>query len=489
MHYKTRNGIRLFAFLLCFWAWSGTAQEVIYSGYEKFDLRNGDFSVIGKSGDRTYIYRAGTDGFFLDAYDDAMVKKATVLLDFYPKKIYETRFINYPDRMVVLYQSVESNKVVQYAALLDTKGRLLKNPVQLTTAKTGVFGPNKNYFSSAVSDDKTQILVYGVETKGRKLQFTGVWIDSDLNIAGRGHASYVTDNDLESGEGLIDDKGNFYMPVYTPAGAKNFADQLWIVRVAKMGNSFRAKEFAMRDNYVANSFMKMDNVNNRIYLAGFYSDKKNGNYSGVLYGIYNIGDSAFTGSRLIPFDERIRNATGERNKKRAFDNYRTKQLIIKKDGGFVLISEDVSIVYRSNNMGWGGYYSFYYNGPMMTQTIKEYYYNDVFALSYNGEGANEWYSFIRKNQYSQEDGGIFSSYALINTGGVLGFLFNDYNTSRSKIQFATLDAMGKIEMHSLAAGSSADPDWLPRSARQTGARELIVPCLKKRQICFAKVIF
>ena len=486
---KRLFGLGILLSVCCFFAAPAFSQEVIYSNYEKFDLRTGDFSVIGKSGDRIYVYRGGADGFFLDAYDDSMVKKATVLLDFFPKKIYETRFINYSDRMIVLYQAVEGNKVVQYAALLDTKGRLLKNPVQLTSAKAGIFGPNRDYFSSAVSDDKTQVLVYGIESKGRQLQFTGVWLDSDLNISGRAHSSYTADNDLESGEGLIDDKGNFFIPVYTPAGAKNFADQLWVLTLPKLGNRFKAAEFNVKNKYVANSFMKMDNVNNRIYLAGFYSEKKNGNYDGVLYGVFNISDSAFGNNKLIPFDDRIRAATGERNKKRAFDNYQAKQIIIKKDGGFVLISEDVTIMYRNNNMGWGGYYSFYYNGPMMTQTVREYYYNDIFGLSYNSEGVNEWYAFVRKNQFSQEDGGIFSSYALINTGGILGFLFNDFNSNRSKIQFATLDASGQIEMRSLAAGSNADPDWLPRSAKQIGVREMVIPCLRKRQICFAKIIF
>ena len=465
------------------------AQEVLYSGFEKFDLRTGDFNIIGKSGDRTYVYRGDASGFYLDAYDDSMVKRATVLLDFFPKKIYETRFINYPDRMVVLYQSIESNKVVQYAALLDTRGRLLKNPIQLTTAKTGVFGPTRNYFSSAVSDDKTQILVYGAENKGREMQFTGVWLDSDLNISGRGHSSYTADNNLEIGEGLIDDKGNFYIPVCTPAGAKNYADQLWLLALPKLGNRFTTKEFPLREKYVANSYMKMDNVNSKIYIAGFYSEKKNGSYDGVLYSVYNMNDSLFANNKLIPFSEQVRGATGERNKKRAFDNYKTKQIIVKKDGGFVLISEDVTIMYRNNNPGWGGYYSFYYNGPMMMQTIKEYYYDDIFALSYNGEGVNEWYAFIRKSQYSQEDGGMFSSYALINTGGILGFLFNDFNTNRSKIQFATLDAAGKVEMRSLAAGTASDPDWLPRSAKQTGVREIIIPCLRRKQICFAKIVF
>lgn len=471
--------------------WLGVnAQEVLYSGYDKFDIRSDDFSVIGKSGDRTYIYRGTKSGFFLDAYDDSMMKRATVLLDFFPQKIYGTRFINYPDRLLVLYQAMERNKIIQYAALLDTKGRLLKNPIKLAEAKTTIFGVNGEYFSSAVSDDKSQIVVYNVEIKGRDMQFTGVWLDSDCNVEGRSHSSFVADNDLEKNDGLVDDYGNFYLPLNTPAGAKNYSDQLWILSMHKLSNRFYAREFPMQGKYIANSYVKMDNANNKIYLAGFFSDKKNGNYDGVLYGVYEMNDSSFSNHKLLPFSQQVRTATGERNTRTAFNNYQTKQIIVKKDGGFVLVSEDVTITYTQTNPGWGGYNSFNYYGPMMTsQTIREYYYNDIFTLSYDGEGKNEWYAFVRKNQYSQEDGGIFSSYALINTGGVLGFLFNDFNSNHSKIEFAALDAGGKVDMRSLASGNTTDPDWLPRSAKQIGLRELVVPCLKKREICFAKVIF
>ena len=101
----------------------------------------------------------------------------------------------------------------------------------------------------------------------------------------------------------------------------------------------------------------------------------------------------------------------------------------------------------------------------------------------------EWQTFVRKNQYSQEDGGLFSSFAFMNTGGTLGFLFNDYNTNRSKIQLASVDGSGKLNMRSLAAGTADDPDWLPRSGKQIAAREVVIPCLRKRQICFAKIVF
>lgn len=465
------------------------AQEVKYSSFDKFDLRTGDFSVVGKVGDKIYVYRAGNEGYFLDAYDDTMQKAATVLLDFFPKKIYETRFINYPDKIVVLYQSVESNKVIQYAALLDAQGRLQKNPMKLIEFKTGIFGPNKNYFTTTISDDKSQILITGIEAKSNNLQLSGVWLDEHLTIAGRSVARFAADNTIAYSEGVLDDKGNFYLPVFTPYGSKNYADQYWLLRLPKLSNKFSVTPFALSGKYVANSFLKMDNANNRLYIGGFYSDKKNGSFDGVMYGNYSTIDTFFTQQKLLSFHENLRMATGERSRKRAFDNFQVRQMIVKKEGGFVLLAEDVSIVYRQSNPGWGGYYSYYYYTPMMSQTIKEYYYDDILALSYNAEGQNEWYSFIRKNQYSQEDGGVFSSYALLNSGGALGFLFNDFNTRRSQIQLATLDGSGKTEMRSLAAGTASDPDWLPRSAKQTGIREIIIPCLKRKQIGFAKLVF
>ncbi len=111
------------------------------------------------------------------------------------------------------------------------------------------------------------------------------------------------------------------------------------------------------------------------------------------------------------------------------------------------------------------------------------------ALSYNKEGERQWSAFIPKMQYSQEDGGVFSSYALLNTGGSLAFLFNDFNSRESRIQLATLDPTGKTDTHTFAPEGKDNPDWIPKSGKQVAARVLIVPCFHKKQICFAKVVF
>ncbi len=465
-------------------------QEVIYSGYEKFDIRGGDLSVVGKVGDKIFTYRTGTEGFFLDAYDDSMVKTATVILDFFPKKIYETKFITYHDRIVVIYQAIEGSKVVQYAALLDEKGRLVKRPVQIAEAKTGFFGPNRDYFSSAVSDDKKIIAIYSAADRSQNLELSCTWMDDQLNIRKRSKATFRAENTISTGEAMLGNDGTLYLSASTPIGSHDYRDQLWVLSIKEGENTIQGAEFPLQKMFATGAYMKMDNVKSRIYVGGFYSEKKAGNYDGVLFGYYDIATQTIQHDKMIAFDDRLKNASGERNMKRAFNDLQVRQLIVKNDGGFVLISEAYFMATRNSNYNTGvGYYNMYSFGPFSTPSVREYHYNDILALSYNPEGNRDWETFVRKEQYSQEDGGLFSSYALINTGGTLGFLYNDFNTSRSRIQLASIDGDGKLSMHGMAAGSHDDPDWLPRSAKQVASKELIVPCLRKRQICFAKILF
>ena len=484
------NKLKILALVVCtlFCSEITDAQNVVYSAYEKFDFRSGDFSVVGNIKGRLYAYRGSTEGFFLDAYDDSMQKTATVVLDFFPQKIYQANFIAYTDHIIVLYQAIESNRVVQYAALLDETGRLKKGPIQLDEAKTGIFGANKTYFSYAYSEDKKNIVVYSAGGKNGELVFNGKWIDDELNVINRSHAVFKTDNDLEAKDAILSNEGYVYLPVHTPVGSKNYSDQAWLLCLQPGTTKFVAKELPLNNMYAAGLYMKMDNVNKRVYAGGFYSSKKNGSFEGILYAFYDITSASFQNKKFLAFDPQLLGARSERNKKRAFDDYVVRQIIVKNDGGFVMVSESYFVSTRYSYAPGFGYYSSYYN-PYMTSNVREYHYNDIMVLSYNAEGTREWGTLIPKTQYSQEDAGLFSSYALLNTGGTLAFLFNDFNSSHSRIQMAAVDAQGKTDLRSFTAEGNDYPDWLPRSAKQIASRAMIVPCLHKRQICFAKIVF
>lgn len=483
---------RMAAGLLCFLAVNTVqAQEVIYSGYEKYDMRAGDFSVIGKVNGRLYTYRSTNDGFFMDVWNDSMLREATVILDFFPSKIYETRFVAYPDKIIVLYQSLERGKVIQYAAKMDETGRLVGDPVKIDSAKTGFFGANKDYFSSAVSDDKRYVAAYGINAKGATLNIGATILDENLVKVARFRSDFEGSGRMANGSGMLGNDGTFYLPVYSIAGSDDNAERLWLLERKLEETGYFRTELPLEDNYATTTFMRIDNNANRIYAGGFYSEKKAGNYDGIVYAQYDIASRSFTTRKLIPFDEPLKAATGARSLKRAFNNFQTRQLIVKNDGGFVLISEAYYQSIRNAGGGFGYGYGFYpmYGGPFMSRNIREYHYDDILALSYNAEGVREWHAFVRKDQFSQEDGGVFSSYALLNTGGSLGFLYNNFNGRKSDIQLATIDDEGAVKMRSMAPSGNDTPDWLPRSGKQVSSRELIVPCLRKKQICFAKIFF
>lgn len=484
------KNLRLFAVLFCALLSFGSlsAQEVLYAPYQKFDFRSGNYYVVGKIDGRIYAYRGSSEGQYLDAYNDSMQLVATVVLDFFPAKIYDTRFIAYQNQIIALYQGLEGTKITQYAALLDGTGRLKKGPIALENARTGFLGPHKNYFSAAVSDDKKNVVIYSTKIKGHEMTVDAKWIDDQLNVTQKSHATFKAENELEHTDVTVGNDGVLYLPTYTPVGMKMYSDQLWLLSLRPGDTKFGVAEYPLNNFYAANTYMKVDNVNNRVYMGGFYSEKKNGSYGGVLYDYYDLSANSWVNHKAIAFDQKLLDETGDHNKKRAFDNFQVKQMIINNDGGFVMISENAYVTSSSAYTPGFGYYSWYYN-PYMMSTIREYHYNDIMALSYNGDGVRQWDAFVYKEQYSQEDGGLFSSYALLNTGGSLGFLYNDFNSSDSRVQLATIDADGKVLMAPIGIKDKETPDWMPRSGKQVSAREIVVPCLRKRQICFAKVTF
>jgi hypothetical protein len=465
-----------------------TAQEVVYSQYDKFDFRTDEFGVVGITGGHLYTYINAPGNASLSAYDDSMNKVATVLLDFFPAKIYQVRFIAYPDKIIVLYQALESNKVVQYAALLDDKGRLQGRPMELGNTKTGIFGATKVYFSSEVSENKKYIVIYSANDRGSSIDFDGKWLDDKLTLVKRSKATFKADHAIEHSTVNLSNDGTVFMPAFTTVGAQKYADQFWILSLPVGAAKFDARELPLEDKYLASGYLKVDNVNSKVYFGGFYSNKKNGSYDGLVYTALDLGTKAYINTRFLPFDQDLTNAAGARHRNHAFDNYQVRQLIVKNDGGFVFVSEVHYVTTRSNYTPGMGYYSMY-NSPYMTTMVREYHFDDIMAISYNKDGVREWSSFIPKNQYSQEDGGVFSSYALLNTGGALAFLFNDFNIAHSRIQLATVEAGGSTEIHSFSPEGNDYPDWLPKSGKQVAGRELIVPCLHRKQICFAKVIF
>lgn len=467
------------------------SQDVFYSKEQKFTLKDGDFSVVGWCGDRLYTYRASKEGYYLDAYNDSMRLLATVALDFFPQKIYETQFYANEKGITVLYQAIQHNEVIQYAARLDDKARIVQKPKALDSVKIAWFGENKKYYSSEASQDRNKFMIYSVgKRKNKKVTINTILFDNELNLIAKGSPFINANDNVNFVQALLTKDGTFYMAGNPDNDYRHYNEDSWIFKLSPNGQQFDAIAMPLDGSYASPVYMQLNDQTNDVYVAAYYSDGQSGNNLGVVYGMLSPLALEFSTFKKIPFDADLINVSDERNKKKAFNDYDVKRIIVKNDGGFILIGENYFIDTRTYGYGTGmGYYNYYNSGFNNGTTVREYHYGDVMVLDYDKDGNRLWHNFIRKDQNSTDDGGMFSSYALLNSGATLVFLYNDYSSSKSTLSLAAVDVDGALQMKRMNPGRLANADWLPRSGKQIDVKEMLIPVLRKDNLSFVRVAF
>jgi hypothetical protein len=323
-----------------------------------------------------------------------------------------------------------------------------------------------------------------------KEALTTILLDGQLNILSRGKHTFGKDNNDDFHQAFLSNSGRLYLTTYAATGSRNYSDELYVFTLSADGKTLNQKALPLKGAYLSGLYSKLNLNSDELYSAAFYSDRKSGNLLGILYSVFNPESGFFATVKKIPFNEDLLNGADVKNKKKAFNDFQVRKLILKNDGGFLLLAENAYVTSRSNYAPGYGYYSwYYYNAPYANSTVTEYHFGDILAVNFDGEGNVVWHDFIRKNQYSQDDDGMFSSFALLNTGGSLGFLFNNFSARKSILNLATLDPQGELKISVLNTGNRPNADWLPRSAQQTAAKELIVPVLNRNKLFFARLAF
>ncbi|MDT9648872.1 hypothetical protein, partial [Campylobacter jejuni] len=85
---------------------------------------------------------------------------------------------------------------------------------------------------------------------------------------------------------------------------------------------------------------KVDNINKHYVITSFLSKTKRGNIEGLYYVLWDkqLNKELLNATHI--FDAEFReDAKGEGSIKSAFNDYFLKNLIMRKDGGFIVIAE------------------------------------------------------------------------------------------------------------------------------------------------------
>jgi hypothetical protein len=196
----------------------------------------------------------------------------------------------------------------------------------------------------------------------------------------------------------------------------------------------------------------------------------------------------------------------------AFNDYFIRQVVPTRDGGFAVISE----LYYTNTRGGGWNRWDYLYGPMGFVPYNYYYSpfmginqwrwadpwnrwgaggglvrhvsENIMVFFFGRDGRLEWSNTVRKKQYD-DNSDVLLSYLLFNTGSEVRFLFNQLERREQVLNSVTLNATGKLKRDPTMKGLDASFEFMPRYGKQVAPREVVIPCVYRNYICFAKLDF
>ena len=498
-------------FILGLLSFQAFSQQINYSQPESEDIRSLNFDIIGKIGGNFLIYKNIRNNYAISVYDNDMKLKDKVGLDFLPDKTINVDFVSYPNFAYIIYQFQKKNILHCMAAAIDGNGKLLKEPVELDTTHLGFFADNKIY-STINSEDKSKILIYKIQKKNDLFTFATLLFNDSLQLIHKSRiaTSYEDRKDIFS-DFFVDNLGNFVFTKGTKLFSRDYLQQLMLVTKGPLEDNFTLNELNLSGNFLDEIKLKVDNVNQQYLINSLFYSKKNGNVEGLYTAIWDQKNSKLVSQNFAQLNDSIRSqAKTEGGIKLAFNDYFIRNVILKKDGGFILTAEDHTTQSRGNPWNrydylYGGYPSFspydsyylyspssywsyggryrnYYNNSQQVR----YYYQNIVVLDMDNTGKLVWSNVIHKSQFDDNED-TFLSYYIMLTGGELHFLFNELERHTQLINDQTISADGKLTRNPPLRSLDRGYEFMPRYAKQVSSYQIIVPCMYRNYICFSKI--
>jgi|AntRauTorckE5430_2_1112549.scaffolds.fasta_scaffold01448_3 hypothetical protein len=472
--------------------------------------------IIGSDDSGTYIWRnksgtLTTNEIIIEHYDNKLKLDRTNSLNI-PLNLLNNDFnivdiFPFAGQIVALTSFYDrgGDKNTLFAQTID-KSSLQLNDKRVEVAEINAKRRmNKGGFDYAISRDSSKLLIYSnlpFERRGGEKLSLNVYNEAlDLQWKKTVELPFPDRNfQVESYE--VDKDGNVYLlgklvenvglSMLFRQGTPNYS--YVIVAYRNDGDEVNDYEVSLGDDFITDLTIRIGN-NGDLVCAGFYSERTTQGMKGAFFSrinaetkeMYDIKKGKFKPEFLEQFMSKRRS----KKKRGELYNYRIDRLVLRSDGGALMIAEQfyIRVTTRTDANGF-------------TTTTTTYYYNDIIAVNINPDGTIAWAARIPKRQ--SDGSGAFSSYAMSISKGKIYFIYNDhpknitrtnyrkiknFNGKKSIVTLATLSPDGTYEKIPLFSNRDERIVTRPRIARQTGKNELVIFGTFKKRYKFGKIEF
>jgi hypothetical protein len=183
------------------------------------------------------------------------------------------------------------------------------------------------------------------------------------------------------------------------------------------------------------------------------------------------------------------------------------EIIVLMDGSFILISEDAYTMTGNTNNGWNRtslwdrqqflnstdnflYNPFYFGYRPLSnfdgRSSTKFIYKDIVVIGVDSSLNLEWNAGIKKNQYDVDNDNSLS-FSFFNAGGEIHFFFIDKDSEKDIVSHQAISSDGLNKRYPTLRGNELGYEFMPRFAKQVGARTMLIPYLYMSKIGFARI--
>lgn len=361
---------------------------------------------------------------------------------------------------------------------------------------------NKGGFDYAISRDSSKILMYAnlpYNRRGREQLSLTVYTDNLMQQWTKEVELPFEDRDFQVESYEVDRDGNVYIlgRLIDRNNISFFSNRPYysyvIVAYRNNGKDVKQYDVSLGDDFITDLTIRVGNDGDLI-CAGFYSERTTQSMKGSFFSkinadtkrMYDIKKGEFDAEFLAQFMSQRR-----ANKKRELYNYRVDKLVLRSDGGALIVAEQFYVIVTTRTDA---------NGMQTTTTT--YHYNDIITINMNPDGSIAWATRIPKRQI---DGtGQFSSYAMTISKGKIYFMYNDhpknltrthyrkiknFNGRRSVVTLAVLSPDGTYKKYPMFNNRDEQIIMQPKVSQQVSPDEMIVFGMLRRSYKFGRAVF
>jgi len=504
--------------------------DVVFGEEQKESKKLTLVDIIGH--DYTGIYALKTkykllnynNNIVIEHFDNKMNRTNSVKLSLTYKKKYKfLEAFMHIDDILYLYTSHPDKKTKKNLLFVETinKQSLLPNNDIKKIAEIDFSKSNRRNagsFNFDYSRDSSKVLIYYELPfdKGEKKRIEVHIFDNRLNKLWEKKITFPKEDELIDIEDVeVDNMGNVHFL------SLDYKDKRKSKRKGKPNYNYEIISYysngELRKNYpilIEGKFltdMKIAiNDEGDIICGGFYSEEGTFSIMGSYFLKVNSESKEIINKNFKEFgidfitqnmtlkEEKKTKKKDKKGKDTELFEYALDNIVLRDDGGAVLIGEQYYIYSRT-------YYTTDANGNSTLHETYYYVYNDIIVISLSAQGTIDWNAKIPKKQISSNDGGFYSSYVLAVVKDKLYFVFNDNpenlyykgkgeiaNYQRRKeslVVMVEVDSKGNQNKEALFSSKDVEINIRPKVSEQISKSELVLFGQKKRTHQFAKITF